>query len=119
MQDIKRIKHNFDIFDPTLSRAGTSNYFCKNRSESYRESTQSWTELLVDLQRRGLTLAPKLATGDGALGLWAALRQVYSETREKRCWVHKTANVLNKMPKSVIKGRVLAEVLSNVVFQAG
>jgi len=48
-----------------------------------------------------LTLAPKLASGDGALGFWAALRQVYPETREQRCWVHKTANVLNKMPKSV------------------
>ena len=69
--------------------------------DGYRESTQSWTELLVDLQRRGLTLAPKLATGDGALGFWAALRTVYPETREQRCWVHKTANVLNKMPKSV------------------
>jgi len=69
--------------------------------DGYRESTQSWTELLVDLQRRGLTLAPKLATGDGAMGFWAALRQVYPETREQRCWVHKTANVLNKMPRSV------------------
>jgi transposase-like protein len=70
--------------------------------DGYRESTQSWTELLVDLKQRGLTLAPKLATGDGALGFWAALRQVYPETREQRCWVHKTANVLNKMPKSVL-----------------
>ena len=69
--------------------------------DGYRESTQSWTELLVDLQRRGLTRAPKLATGDGALGFWAALRMVYPETREQRCWVHKTANVLNKLPKSV------------------
>jgi putative transposase len=69
--------------------------------DGYRESTQSWTELLVDLQRRGLTLAPKVATGDGALGFWAALRKVYPETREQRCWVHKTANVLNKLPKSV------------------
>jgi putative transposase len=69
--------------------------------DGYRESTQSWTELLVDLQRRGLTLAPKVATGDGALGFWAALRRVYPETREQRCWVHKTANVLNRMPKSV------------------
>jgi putative transposase len=69
--------------------------------DGYRESTQSWTELLVDLQRRGLTLPPKLATGDGALGFWAALRMVYPETREQRCWVHKTANVLNKMPRSV------------------
>ena len=69
--------------------------------DGYRESEQSWTELLVDLQQRGLTLAPLLATGDGALGFWAALRKVYPQTREQRCWVHKTANVLNKMPKSV------------------
>lgn len=69
--------------------------------DGYRESQQSWSELLLDLKHRGLTLAPKLAIGDGALGFWAALRQVYSETAEQRCWVHKTANVLNKMPKSV------------------
>ena len=69
--------------------------------DGYRESEQSWYELLVDLKQRGLTLAPKLAIGDGALGFWAALRKVYGETREQRCWVHKTANVLNNMPKSV------------------
>ena len=69
--------------------------------DGYRESTQSWTELLVDLKQRGLTMAPKLATGDGAMGFWAALREVYPQTREQRCSVHKTANVLNKMPKSV------------------
>jgi putative transposase len=69
--------------------------------DGYRESEQSWRELLVDLQQRGLTLAPQLATGDGALGFWAALRKVYPQTREQRCWVHKTANVLNNMPKSV------------------
>ena len=69
--------------------------------DGYRESTQSWTELLVDLRQRGLTLAPKLATGDGAMGFWAALRTVYPETRQQRCWVHKTMNVLNKMPRSV------------------
>jgi transposase-like protein len=69
--------------------------------DGYRESEQSWHELLVDLKQRGLTLAPQLATGDGALGFWAALRKVYPQTREQRCWVHKTANVLNKMPKSV------------------
>jgi putative transposase len=69
--------------------------------DGYRESEQSWSELLIDLQQRGLTIAPQLATGDGALGFWAALRKVYPETREQRCWVHKTANVLNKMPKSV------------------
>lgn len=69
--------------------------------DGYRESEQSWLELLVDLRQRGLTLAPLLATGDGALGFWAALRKVFPETREQRCWVHKTANVLNKLPKSV------------------
>lgn len=69
-------------------------------ADGYRESEQSWHELLVDLKSRGLVLAPKLAVGDGALGFWAALRKVYGETREQRCWVHKTANVLNKMPKS-------------------
>jgi transposase-like protein len=69
--------------------------------DGYRESEQSWYELLVDLKQRGLTRAPQLATGDGALGFWSALRKVYPETREQRCWVHKTANVLNKLPRSV------------------
>lgn len=69
--------------------------------DGYRESKQSWLELLLDLKQRGLSIEPKLAIGDGALGFWAALREVFSETREQRCWVHKTANVLNKMPKSV------------------
>ena len=70
-------------------------------SDGFRESEQSWLELLVDLKRRSLTVSPELATGDGALGFWKALRQVYGQTREQRCWVHKTANVLNKLPKSV------------------
>lgn len=69
--------------------------------DGYRESKQSWMELLLDLKQRGLTIDPKLAIGDGALGFWAALREVYPKTREQRCWVHKTANVLNKLPKSV------------------
>lgn len=69
--------------------------------DGYRESEQSWSELLLDLKRRGLTTAPKIAVGDGALGFWAALRKIFPETREQRCWVHKTANVLNKLPKSV------------------
>ena len=69
--------------------------------DGYRESEQSWYELLLDLKSRGLSLAPKLAIGDGALGFWAALRKVYGETREQRCWLHKTANILNNMPKSV------------------
>jgi len=69
--------------------------------DGYRESTQSWRELLLDLQRRGLTHAPDLAVGDGALGFWNALREVYGATKEQRCWFHKTGNVLNAMPKSV------------------
>lgn len=69
--------------------------------DGYRESEQSWTELLLDLKQRGLSEAPLLAVGDGALGFWAALRKVFGKTREQRCWVHKTANVLNKLPKSV------------------
>ena len=69
--------------------------------DGYRESKQSWLELLLDLKQRGLTIDPKLAVGDGALGFWAAVREVYPTTREQRCWVHKTANVLNKLPKSV------------------
>jgi len=66
--------------------------------DGYRESTASWLSLLRDLKQRGM-LAPKLAVGDGALGFWAALRQVYPETPEQRCWVHKIANVLDKLPK--------------------
>jgi putative transposase len=66
-----------------------------------RESGQSWRELLVDLKARGLVIAPELATGDGALGFWKALEEVSPTTRHQRCTVHKTANVLDKLPKSV------------------
>jgi transposase-like protein len=66
-----------------------------------RESAQSWWELLVDLKARGLTIAPELATGDGALGFWKALEEVSPTTRHQRCTVHKTVNVLDKLPKSV------------------
>jgi len=69
--------------------------------DGVRESKQSWQELLLDLKQRGLEKPPKLAVGDGALGFWAALREVYPTTREQRCWVHKTANVLNQMPKAL------------------
>jgi transposase-like protein len=69
--------------------------------DGYRESKQSWLELLLSLKQRGLTIEPKLAIGDGALGFWAAIREVFPTTREQRCWVHKTANVLNYLPKSV------------------
>jgi putative transposase len=67
--------------------------------DGFRESEQSWKEVLLDLKRRGLKIDPKLAIGDGALGFWKALPQVFGSTREQRCWVHKTANVLNKLPK--------------------
>lgn len=70
-------------------------------TDGYRESTQSWRELLLDVKKRGLSKAPELATGDGALGFWAALREIFPSTKEQRCWVHKTANVLNKLPKSI------------------
>jgi putative transposase len=66
--------------------------------DGYRESTESWASLLRDLKRRGMP-APVLAVGDGALGFWAALREVYPEAREQRCWVHKIANVLDKLPR--------------------
>jgi transposase-like protein len=66
-----------------------------------RESAQSWRELLVDIKRRGLEIAPDLAIGDGALGFWKAIEEVFPFTRHQRCWVHKTANVLNKVALSV------------------
>lgn len=68
--------------------------------DGYRESEQSWKEILLDLKARGLKYEPKLAIGDGALGFWKALPKVFPTTRAQRCWVHKSANVLNKLPKS-------------------
>ena len=68
-------------------------------TDGFRESEQSWKDVLLDLKRRGLKHDPQLAIGDGALGFWKALPQVFGSTREQRCWVHKTANVLNKLPK--------------------
>jgi putative transposase len=66
-----------------------------------RESAQSWRELLVGLKARGLTIAPELVVGDGALGFWKALEEVFPATRHQRCWIHKAVNVLNKLPKSL------------------
>ncbi len=66
-----------------------------------RESRLSWKELLLDIKQRGLDVAPKAATADGGLGFWAALEEVYPSTLQQRCWVHKTANVLNKLPKKL------------------
>jgi transposase-like protein len=70
-------------------------------ADGYRESEQSWKELLLDVKARGLEVEPSLAIGDGALGFWKAIRQVWDTTVEQRCWVHKMANVLDKMPKGV------------------
>ena len=83
--------------------------------DGFRESAQSWKELLLELQGRGLVIDPKLAIADGALGFWKALPQVYPSTRAQRCWVHKTANVLDKMPKSV-QGR--AKSMIHDIYQA-
>lgn len=69
-------------------------------ADGYRESEQSWRELLLGLKSRGLKVDPQVAVGDGALGFWKALPQVFGTTRTQRCWVHKTANILNKLPKS-------------------
>lgn len=68
-------------------------------ADGYRESAQSWKETLLDLKERGLKDAPKITVGDGALGFWKAVREVFPSARAQRCWVHKTANVLNKLPK--------------------
>jgi len=70
-------------------------------SDGYRESKASWLSVLQDLQTRGLRDAPKLATGDGALGFWAALNEAWPTTQHQRCWVHKTANVLAALPDSI------------------
>jgi transposase-like protein len=69
-------------------------------TDGTRESAHDWRTLLLDLKRRGLAIAPELAVADGALGFWKALGEVWPKTREQRCWVHKTANVLNRLPKS-------------------
>jgi putative transposase len=76
-------------------------------ADGYRESTSSWRELLQQLKRQGLTTPPKLAVGDGSLGFWLALQEEYGPVPQQRCWVHKTANILDKMPKSV-QGRAKA-----------
>ena len=70
-------------------------------SDGYRESKISWSEILLDLKQRGLNTPPKLAVGDGALGFWAALNEAFPNTKRQRCWVHKMANILDKLPKSL------------------
>jgi len=69
--------------------------------DGFRENADSWRELLGDLHKRGIKAGPELAIGDGALGFWSALRDVYPKTREQRCWVHKSANVTGAMPKAM------------------
>jgi transposase-like protein len=69
--------------------------------DGFRECEQSWTEVLLDLKKRGLLVGAHLATGDGSLGFWKALRKIYPATKEQRCWVHKTANILSKLPKTI------------------
>lgn len=68
--------------------------------DGYRESKESWKDLLLDLKNRGLTESPSIATGDGAMGFWGALTEIYPSAVHQRCWVHKTGNILNKLPKS-------------------
>ena len=82
-----------------------------------RESAQSWLELLVDLKARGLAYPPLLAIGDGALGFWSALDKIFPKTRQQRCWVHKTANILNDMPKAM-QAKVKAD-LHNIWMAEG
>jgi putative transposase len=84
-------------------------------ADGYRESEQSWKELLLDVKDRGLEIEPSLAIGDGALGFWAARRKVWDTTREQRCWVHKTANVLNKLPKGT---QPKAKRMLHAIYQA-
>jgi len=69
-------------------------------TDGARENAQDWRDLLLDLKRRGLNVPPQLVIADGALGFWKAAGEVWPKTREQRCWVHKTANVLAKLPKS-------------------
>lgn len=81
-------------------------------SDGYRESAASWEEVLLDLTQRGLKTSPKLAVGDGAMGFWNALSKVWADTVQQRCWVHKTANVMEKLPKSMQPK--VKEVLHNI-----
>lgn len=91
-------------------------------ADEFRESEQSWKELLLDCKARGLEIEPHLAIGDGALGFWKAMRQVWDTTKEQRCWVHKTANVLDKLPKgsqAKAKGMLHEIYLAESSEQAG
>ena len=82
--------------------------------DGVRESTQSWREVLLKLKSRGMNI-PELAFGDGAMGFWAALEEIYPETRQQRCWMHKTMNVLNGLPKSI---QAKAKLSLHAIWQA-
>lgn len=84
-------------------------------SDGYRESKIAWREMLLDLKARGLQQMPKLAIGDGGLGFWAALAEIFPQTRRQRCWVHKTANILDKLPKAI---QSKAKSLIHEMYQA-
>jgi transposase-like protein len=84
--------------------------------DGQRESETSWTSLLLDCKSRGLSIAPKLATGDGSLGFWIALSKVFPSTRQQRCWVHKTLNVLDKLPKAQ---QPAAKAMLHEIWMAG
>jgi len=84
-------------------------------SDGYRESERSWKELLLDCKARGLDVEPSLAVGDGALGFWKAMRPVWDTTKEQRCWVHKMANILDKLPKG---GQPKAKAASREIYGA-
>ncbi len=87
--------------------------------DGFRESEESWKELLLDLKSRGLAHAPELAIGDGAIGFWAAVRKIWPTTQEQRCTVHKTANVLEKLPKSLQpQGKRLLHAIWNAPTRA-
>ena len=81
-----------------------------------RESGQSWKELLVDLKARGLSIAPEVAVGDGALGFWKALDEAFPTTRHQRCWLHKTLNVLVAQARGVYGWDIQAKTISRAVF---
>ncbi len=78
-------------------------------SDGYRESSQSWREILLQLKAQGLTTAPKLAIGDGVLGFWNALDEIFSRNKKQRCWVHKTANVLRALLKLFFRLKFLSQ----------
>ena len=102
------VSEEFEVFsqrhveqrDARGRQAVVRNGYLPEIEDGVRESTESWRGVLRDLKRRGLKIPPKLAVGEGALGFWAALEEQFPETRDQRCWFHKTGNVLNDLPKS-------------------